>query len=140
MNTEFKLIVGENDGTISNADIKVRWCVPPNLMSSLQDKSSKSVFVLLSCITADGVEMSRKLVPISDLSTYVRFTRAGHGHVINAWILEGEYRMLFEAHATKEGRKSYFSDLYTYTDDLVRNKPRSIRCLISVIKQHSGHR
>lgn len=73
----FELIVGSETGEIMNGDVPVRWCVTPELVKKLEDDKIIDPHVLL--VTADdrGREMQRQLVPITELMTYVRFTKAG---------------------------------------------------------------
>jgi len=73
----FELIVGNETGEIMNGDVPVRWCVTPELVKKLEDDKIVDPHVLL--VTADdhGREMQRQLVPITELMTYVRFTKAG---------------------------------------------------------------
>ena len=73
----FELIVGDETGEILNGDVPVRWCVTPELVSKLEKAEVFDAHVLLVTATEDGREMDRKIVPITELMTYVRFTRAG---------------------------------------------------------------
>jgi len=73
----FELIVGSETGEIMNGDVPVRWCVTPELVKQLEDDDIKDPHILLVTVTDDAQEMQRQLVPIAELMTYVRFTKAG---------------------------------------------------------------
>lgn len=84
----FELIVGDETGEIMNGDVPVRWCVTPELVKQLEDDKIIDPHILLVTATeAGGYEMQRQLVPVSELMTYVRFTKAGtmklYGFVID---------------------------------------------------------
>lgn len=83
---QFELIVGEPSGEILNGDVPVRWCVTPELVAKLEKDGIVDPHILL--VSAhNGREMQRQLVPITELMTYVRFTKAGemnlYGFIIN---------------------------------------------------------
>lgn len=73
----FELIVGDETGEIMNGDVPVRWCVTPELVKKLEDDKIVDPHILLVTATDKGLEMQRQTVPITELMTYVRFTKAG---------------------------------------------------------------
>lgn len=73
----FELIVGDEGGEIQNGDVPVRWCVTPALVKELEDNKIVDPHILLVTATEGGYEMQRQLVPMTELMTYVRFTKAG---------------------------------------------------------------
>lgn len=77
VNHPFELIVGDPGGEIQNGDVPVRWCVTPALVKELEDAKIVDPHILLVTATEGGDEMQRQLVPMTELMTYVRFTRAG---------------------------------------------------------------
>lgn len=94
----FELIVGDIGGEILNGDVPVRWCVTPSLVQQLENDGIIDPHILLISATTDMVEMQRQMVPLTELMTYVRFTRAGEMR-LHGFILDG-----------KKGRKRLHSD------------------------------
>lgn len=85
----FELQVGGPNG-IDNADVPVRWCITPEFITKMeQDGIEDPHIVLVSVDPNPGRgEMSRHLVPVGELMTYVRFTRAGDMKIYG-WIVDG---------------------------------------------------
>jgi len=98
----FELIIGDDDGTISSGDVKVRWCATPALVQEMEQLGFVDPHVLISTITEHGIEMNRKLVPLAELMTFARFHRSGKNSAIHAWIVNG-----------KQGRKKLKDDFLT---------------------------
>ena len=80
----FELIIGDAGGRIDNGDVPIRWCASPNFIQELEAKGVKDPHVLIASYHNSNVEgrsfnyeMDRKLIPISELMTYLRFTRSG---------------------------------------------------------------
>ncbi len=115
----FELIVGDKSGEILNGDIPVRWCVTPKLVSELEEHKVKDAHVLLVTATPKGTEMDRKIVPITELMTYVRFTRAGHMKIYG-FILTGApgRKRLYQTYKRKSEGVPYTDVICNYT-----NKP-----------------
>jgi hypothetical protein len=88
-NPEFELIVGEANGEIHNADIPVRWCVTPTLVKQMEDAGIIDPHVLILTATKSGQEIQRQVVPITELMTYARFTKAGDMRIYG-WIVNGK--------------------------------------------------
>jgi len=88
-NIEFELIVGEAGGEIHNADIPVRWCVTPSLVKNMEDAGIVDPHVLILTATANGTEIQRQVVPITELMTYARYTKAG-AMKLYGWIVDGK--------------------------------------------------
>jgi len=84
----FKLLVGDEDGKIENADVPVRWCINKGMIKHIEDQGIKDPHILLTTtnVTNDR-EMCRVIAPISQLTSYVRFTKAGNMK-IHAWIVD----------------------------------------------------
>lgn len=84
----FELQVGGPDG-ITNADVPVRWCITPEFVSRMEKDEIRDPHILLVSVDKTrGDEMSRHLVPVGELMTYVRFTRAGRMKLYG-WIIDG---------------------------------------------------
>lgn len=85
----FELVVGDPSGEILNGDVPVRWCVTPSLVKEMEDAGMIDPHVLVMTYRKkNGHEMHRQLVPITDLMTYARFSKAGEMG-ISAWIING---------------------------------------------------
>jgi hypothetical protein len=138
---EFELIIGDAGGVIDNGDVPIRWCLTPNYVKQLERDGIIDPHILLSSFAPDAsgdytIEMDRKLVPLSELMTYLRFYRAGtmkvwglildaHGvgrdKLRDTYIrkLDGEYRNSF-VRTYSDG--SIFEDspyMYAHTSELV---------------------
>jgi len=119
----FELIVGDTGGEILNGDVPVRWCVTPALVKELEDDKIVDPHILLVSANDKGREMQRQLVPITELMTYVRFTRAGtmklYGFIING--AEGR-KWLHNMYMRKSGGDFRTDVMYGWTslphDDL----------------------
>lgn len=86
----FDLIVGDAEGNIENGDVPVRWCITPELVQEMDDKGMEDLHVLVASVdlSTDTI-MDYQLVPLTEMMTYVRFTKAGD-HVLIAWIIDGK--------------------------------------------------
>lgn len=72
------LIVGPDDGVIDNADVRVRWCVTPELTKHLIDKGVENPHIVLStCDPKTGKHEWRGVFPLNQVITYARFYMAG---------------------------------------------------------------
>lgn len=96
-NQGFELQVGGTEG-IDNADVPVRWCVTPELVSQIEQKGYVDPHVVIATVQVYdqphrnlaeiSPDMDRQVVPIADLMTYVRFTKPGTCRVFG-WIVDG---------------------------------------------------
>jgi len=101
----FELIIGQNDGEVHSGDVPVRWCVSNGLVEQLEEQEERNPHVLLIPVNPDlvaedgtirqhGREVGeRKLVPMKDLMTYVRFNRPGKNRLL-AYIVFGNTKGL----------------------------------------------
>ncbi len=83
----FSLVLGNDDGTIDNADVRVRWCVTPKLTKELIDKGIKNPHVLVTTFNKKGNNEWRGLFPLNEVMSFARFYQAGPMH-ITAYIVE----------------------------------------------------
>ena len=113
----FELIVGDETGEIMNGDIPVRWCVTPELVKELEDNNIVDPHVLLVSATQKGQEMQRQLVPITELMTYVRFTKAGDQNLFG-FIVDGAKgrKKLHNLYLRKISGSFYTDVIYYYTN------------------------
>ncbi|MCK5020146.1 MAG: hypothetical protein KAS32_24120 [Candidatus Peribacteraceae bacterium] len=88
--SQLELIVGEKNGEIFSGDVAVRWCLKPELIQEMDKEGITDPHILL--ITNYQYDRwtaleHRHLVPLSQMMTYVRFSKAGkssiHAYVIN---------------------------------------------------------
>lgn len=83
----FDLIVGEAGGEIFNGDVPVRWCITPELIKDMENAGIDDPHILLiSYKKGTDIVMDRKLLPITEIMTYVRFTSAGE-QTLAGWIV-----------------------------------------------------
>jgi len=107
----FELIVGEANGEIINADIPVRWCVTPNLVKQMEDAGIIDPHVLILTATSSGQEIQRQVVPIGDLMTYARFSKAGDMRLYG-WIVDGKMgRKELHKTLTRKSKGKHETDL-----------------------------
>ena len=88
--TPFEIIVGDPGGEIQNGDVPIRWCVTPTLVKNMEDDGIKDPHILIVTWNkkSNPQIMQQQLVPLADLMTYARFTKAGESK-IHAWIVDG---------------------------------------------------
>jgi len=112
----FELIVGSATGEIMNGDVPVRWCVTPALVKELEDHEVVDPHVILVSATPGGKEMSRNLIPMTELMTYVRFNRAGemmlYGFIVNGAVGRKKLHKTF----LQKAHGSYITDLISEYD------------------------
>jgi len=112
----FELIVGSETGEIMNGDVPVRWCVTPELVKKLEDDNIKDPHILLVSATPNGFEMQRQLVPITELMTYVRFSKSGkmklYGFIIDGAIGR---KPLYANYNRKRGGEYETDIIFAYT-------------------------
>ena len=85
--TPFELQVGGPEGII-NADVPVRWCITPELVTQMAEDGVVDPHILLVTYHSEVGEMTRQLVPVANLMTYARFYRAGTTKILG-WIVDG---------------------------------------------------
>lgn len=71
------LIVGPDDGAIDNADVRVRWCVTPELTAHLVAEGVENPHVVLITCDMKGRNEWRGVFPLNELMTFARFYNAG---------------------------------------------------------------
>jgi len=109
----FELIIGDANGELQNADVPVRWCITPTLVREMEERGIEDPHVLIvSC--SRHQEFQRQLVPVTELMTYVRFTKAGDMRIY-AWLLDGK-KGKKELHNNYLRKKngSYKTDIFYY--------------------------
>ena len=94
----FELAIGEENTPITNGDVPITWCITPEFAVTLEENGIIDPHVLLVTVK-NTKEMQRQLLPLSEMMTFARFTKAGHCRVY-AWILNGQV-------GRKELHKSY---------------------------------
>jgi len=100
---DFELIIGDAGGQIDNGDVPIRWCMKPDFVAELAKRKIVDPHVLIASYYPSSEdrdysnEMDRKLVPLSELMTYLRFTKAGKCRVVG-FLLDGAEgrKMLWE--------------------------------------------
>jgi len=83
----FSLVLGNDDGTIDNADVRVRWCVTPELTKQLEDANVENPHVLLCTYNEAGRHEWRQFFPLNEVISFARFYQAGPMHIA-AYIVE----------------------------------------------------
>lgn len=113
---DFELKVGGLNG-IDNADVPVRWCLTTALQDQLKADGVHDPHILLISYNPKKMkEISRHIVPMAQLMTYVRFTSAGD-MVLHGWIINGNIisrKDLKRRYLAKDG-SCYDSDLFNDT-------------------------
>jgi len=113
---DFELQVGDDiTNEILNGDVQVRWCITEELIDVLNESGVKDPHILLiSTKTGSRAEMSRQLLPVTQLKTFVRCTKAGQVN-IHAWIIDGsEGRKELRRKYLRKVDGSYSTDLLDY--------------------------
>jgi len=82
------LVLGEEDGQVHNADIPVRWCISNKALDDLKDRGVLNPVILIAAFKGNN-ELSRQVLPISKVKTFLRFTKAGECQ-IQIWIVDGD--------------------------------------------------
>jgi hypothetical protein len=100
---DFVLFFGDENNKILNGDVRVQWCLSDSLIEALNNSGIKDPHILLIATKkGSGKEMSRQLITITQLRTYVRCTKAGD-ITIHAWIIDGATgrRNIFDKYISK---------------------------------------
>ena len=124
---DFELIIGDAGGKIDNGDVPIRWCVTPEFVKKLEDKGVVDPHVLIASYAPQELykedpayynEMDRRLVPLAEMMTFLRFTKAGEAKVYGV-LLDGACgrSALNEKYMRKE-YKNYEEIVNRYRDDL----------------------
>lgn len=116
---DFELQVGDDDtNEILNGDVQVRWCITEDLIEVLNASNVKDPHILIvSTQTKSRVEMSRQLLPVTQLKTFVRCTKAGAVN-IHAWIIDGSAgRKEIRRKFMRKVDGSYNTDMLDYSGD-----------------------
>lgn len=71
------LIIGNDDGSIDNADVRVRWCVTPELTKSLIDQNVHNPHVLVLTFHPSGKTEWREIFPMNEVMSFARFYQPG---------------------------------------------------------------
>jgi len=106
---DFELIIGDAGGQIDNGDVPIRWCMKPDFVAQLKERNIVDPHVLITSAYPNShkeyiKEMDRKLVPLSELMTYLRFTKAGKCRVVGVLLDGSEGRkLLWERYMRKSG-------------------------------------
>ena len=122
---KFELIIGDAGGQIDNGDVPVRWCASPDFIKELEAKGVKDPHVLITSYHNGGREgwaydneMDRKLIPLSELMTYVRFTKAGKCKIYGMVLDGAAGRQSLHDKYMRKYYGEYHNIISTYNDDL----------------------
>lgn len=115
---DFELQVGDKNQEILNGDIQVRWCITEELIDILNDTGVIDPHILLiSAAKGDCSEMSRQLIPLTQLKTFVRCTKAGDV-TLHAWIINGsDGRKAINKKFLRKVVGRYDTDMLGYTGE-----------------------
>ena len=125
---DFELIIGDAGGKIDNGDVPIRWCVTPEFVKKLEDKGVVDPHVLIASYAPEKVygnknpvyyhEMDRRLVPLAEMMTFLRFTKAGEAKVYGV-LLDGACgRSKLNEKYMRKHSGSYEDIVDRYTDSL----------------------
>ncbi len=101
-----KLVIENQNRVVQDATVPVRWTISEELSEKLIEKQIKNPHLLLF-VVADGKEMGRELIPLTQKTHYVQLHKPGK-NTIFAKIVCGKYRELWD-----EFLKRYRNEYYT---------------------------
>ncbi len=82
---EVKLAINQGPQGQVSAMVPVSWCLSPDLTERLKEQGVKNPYMLIVISNGDA-EVSRHVVPLTDLMTYIQFQKPGknriHGTVV----------------------------------------------------------
>ncbi len=143
---DFELFVGDKGGEIINGDVPIRWCITQEYIKKLEDEGIYDPHVLIASFAPRQkdedenyyVEMDRKLIPLTELMTYLRFYRAGKSKIY-ALILDGSSGRgeLYDFYIRRRNGK--FNELIsTYSDSLHDDLPNVVKALYEFVEIPAG--
>jgi len=143
---DFELIIGDEGGRIDNGDVPIRWCAKPDFIHKLKELGVVDPHVLIASFSPrkhsgherHTVEMDRRLVPLSELMTYLRFTRAGNMKVYGI-LLDGACGRgaLHERYMRKQSG-SYDAIVDSYTDAIYIDMKYSVETTSELVQIPAG--
>jgi len=125
---KFELIIGDAGGKIDNGDVPIRWCITKEYVESLEEQGIIDPHVLIASYAPRTKgedknftkEMDRRMVPLTELMTYLRFTRAGKAKVYGIILDGSEGRKELHNKYMKVGWEGRPEIVDTY-DDVLHN-------------------
>ncbi len=77
---EIKLAIEQDPEGQAHSSVPVSWCFSPDLVERLKERGVESPHVLI-VVTNEGAEVSRDVVPLTSLMTYIQFRRPGKNRI-----------------------------------------------------------
>jgi len=123
---KFELIIGDAGGKIDNGDVPIRWCISKEYVENLEEQGIIDPHVLIASYAPRKKgedknftkEMDRRMVPLTELMTYLRFTRAGKAKVYGIILDGSEGRKELHNRYMKVGWYGRPEIVYSYDDKL----------------------
>ncbi len=143
---DFELFVGDKGGEIINGDVPIRWCITQEYIQKLEDEGVIDPHVLIASYASTSndkdsnfyLEMDRKLIPLTELMTYLRFSRAGKAKIY-AIIVDGSSGRAELHNAYLRRRQGeYDAIISTWTDELHDDLPFFVKSLSEFVEIPAG--
>lgn len=139
---DFELIIGDAGGQIDNGDVPIRWCVAPDFVKKLEDKGVVDPHVLIASYapvkrgdnTVYAHEMDRRLVPLAEMMTYLRFTRAGNAKVYGVLLDGAVGRADLDQRYMRKQSGGYETIVDRFADDLYEGIEYSVARTSNVVE------
>lgn len=133
-----RLVVDEKDRVVQSASIPVRWCVSKEVLDILKEKKVVNPYILI-CTVVDKKEMTRQLVPMEDMMTYVQFASPGENTIFARieWGGDGKYLTLWKNYLQRSEGK-YNTDVIDWKGEMTdythftrgHFKPASVKVVV----------
>lgn len=133
---DFELFIGDKGGLIDNGDVPIRWCITQEYINKLEEDGVIDPHVVIASFAPMRknkpdedyfVEMDRKMVPLTELMTYLRFTRAGNAKVYAIIVDGNEGREELHKRYMRKSSGEYPEIVSTYSDSLYDDLPFAVK-------------
>lgn len=77
---EIKLAIEQDPDGQVHSSVPVSWCLSPDIVERLKEQGVENPYALI-VVTNGGMEVSRDVVPLTSMMTYVQFRRPGKNRI-----------------------------------------------------------
>ncbi len=77
---EIKLAIEQDPDGQVHSSVPVSWCLSPDIVERLKERGVENPYALI-VVTNGGMEVSRDVVPLTSMMTYVQFRRPGKNRI-----------------------------------------------------------
>jgi len=132
---DFELFIGDKGGQIDNGDVPVRWCITQEYINKLEEDGILDPHVVIASYAPINKgedkkylhEMDRKMIPLTELMTYLRFSRAGKAKIYAIIVDGSEGREALHKYYTRKSGGDLGEIISRYSDDFYDDLPFQVK-------------